>query len=120
MTTPSHLVARATLIRARWFGRFAVFGFALSHVVHAAPSEVNEEVALARKSHERNGSDNLRDGEDIPELAPSIADELPQVERAAFALNDADSLLTAKERRDLHRATVRARVARGSAMQTGV
>lgn len=101
--------SRLSLIRARWFGRFAVLGFALSRVVHAAPAEVGEEISLAMRSHQRNGTDNLRDGEDIPELAPSIADVLPEVERETFALADSDSLLSPKERRHLSQATIRAR-----------
>lgn len=109
---------RLALIRQRFYARVGVSALAryfalasVSALASFAPTshDAAEEIGLARKSHERNGSDNLRDGEDIPDVAPSIADALPEVERETFALSDADSLLTAKERRDLHRATLRAK-----------
>lgn len=106
------------LVRSRFFARMGVSALvrylALASVSTAATMaptnhDAAEEIGLARKSHERNGSDNLRDGEDLPELAPSLTDELPQIERETFALADSASLLTSKERRDLHRATIRAK-----------
>lgn len=97
---------RLALIRARFY---AVASFALTHVLNASRSEVHEEISLARASHERNGTDNLNDGEDIPVLPPSIAEESPR-----FHVGEGDALLTPKERRELHRATIRAKAQRAS------